>query len=135
MVDTEKKLQIVELRAAGKSIAKIAETVGVAKQTVVDVCKDMQEEVAALHAIQLEALYEEQKISSEERIRNLSNVLAKIKEELENRNLKEVPTEKLVELYLKTTSTLEGSIIEPRFQSTKEQKTEKEAREILEKLT
>ena len=56
MVDTEKKLQIVELRAAGKSIAKIAETVGVAKQTVVDVCKDMQEEVAALHAIQLEAL-------------------------------------------------------------------------------
>lgn len=135
MVDTEKKLQIVELRAAGKSIAKIAETVGVAKQTVVDVCKDMQEEVAALHAIQLEALYEEQKISSEERIRNLSNVLAKIKEELENRNLTEVPTEKLVELYLKTTSTLEGSIIEPRFQSTKEQKTEKEAREILEKLT
>ena len=135
MVDIEKKLQIVELRAAGKSIAKIAETVGVAKQTVVDVCKDMQEEVAALHAIQLEALYEEQKISSEERIRNLSNVLAKIKEELENRNLTEVPTEKLVELYLKTTSTLEGSIIEPRFQSTKEQKTEKEAREILEKLT
>ena len=135
MVDTEKKLQIVELRAAGKSIAKIAETVGVAKQTVVDVCKDMQEEVAALHAIQLEALYEEQKISSEERIRNLSNVLAKIKEELENRNLTEVPTEKLVELYLKTTSTLEGSIIEPRFQSTKEQTTEKEAREILEKLT
>lgn len=135
MVDTEKKLQIVELRAAGKSIAKIAETVGVAKQTVVDVCKDMQEEVAALHAIQLEALYEEQKISSEERIRNLSNVLAKIKDELENRNLTEVPTEKLVELYLKTTSTLEGSIIEPRFQSTKEQKTEKEAREILEKLT
>ena len=135
MVDTEKKLQIVELRAAGKSIAKIAETVGVAKQTVVDVCKDMQEEVAALHAIQLEALYEEQKIGSEERIRNLSNVLAKIKDELENRNLTEVPTEKLVELYLKTTSTLEGSIIEPRFQSTKEQKTEKEAREILEKLT
>lgn len=135
MVDTEKKLQIVELRAAGKSIAKIAETVGVAKQTVVDVCKDMREEIAALHAIQLEALYEEQKISSEERIRNLSNVLAKIKEELENRNLTEVPTEKLVELYLKTTSTLEGSIIEPRFQSTKEQKTEKEAREILEKLT
>lgn len=135
MVETEKKLQIVELRAAGKSIAKIAEAVGVAKQTVVDVCKDMQEEVAALHAVQLEALYEEQKISSEERIRNLSNVLAKIKEELENRNLTEVPTEKLVELYLKTTSTLEGAIIEPRFQSTKEQKTEKEARAILEKLT
>lgn len=135
MVETEKKLQIVELRAAGKSIAKIAEAVGVAKQTVVDVCKDMQEEVAALHAVQLEALYEEQKISSEERIRNLSSVLAKIREELESRSLTEVPTEKLVELYLKTTSTLEGAIIEPRFQSSKEQKTEKEARAILERLT
>ena len=66
MIDTQTKLRIVELRAGGKSMAKIAEEVGVAKQTVVDVCNDMKEEIASLHAMQLEALYEEQKISTEE---------------------------------------------------------------------
>ena len=115
-------------------MAKIAEEVGVAKQTVVDVCNDMREEIASLHAMQLEALYEEQKISTEERIRALSSVMGKIRQELESRSLVDVPTEKLVELFLKTSSTLEGSIVEPRFQSTDEQKADKEAREALNKL-
>lgn len=134
MIDTQTKLKIVELRAGGKSMAKIAEEVGVAKQTVVDVCNDMREEIASLHAMQLEALYEEQKISTEERIRALSSVMGKIRKELESRSLVDVPTEKLVELFLKTSSTLEGSIVEPRFQSTEEQKADKEAREALNKL-
>jgi transposase-like protein len=134
MIDTQTKLKIVELRAGGKSMAKIAEEVGVAKQTVVDVCNDMREEIASLHAMQLEALYEEQKISTEERIRALSSVMGKIRKELESRSLVDVPTEKLVELFLKTSSTLEGSIVEPRFQSTDEQKADKEAREALNKL-
>lgn len=134
MIDTQTKLRIVELRAGGKSMAKIAEEVGAAKQTVVDVCNDMKEEIASLHAMQLEALYEEQKISTEERIRALSTVMGKIRKELESRSLADVPTEKLVELFLKTSSTLEGSIVEPRFQSTEEQKVEKEAREALNKL-
>lgn len=134
MIDTQTKLKIVELRAGGKSMAKIAEEVGVAKQTVVDVCNDMREEIASLHAMQLEALYEEQKISTEERIRALSSVMGKIRNELESRSLVDVPTEKLVELFLKTSSTLEGSIVEPRFQSTDEQKADKEAREALNKL-
>lgn len=134
MIDTQTKLKIVELRAGGKSMAKIAEEVGVAKQTVVDVCNDMREEIASLHAMQLEALYEEQKISTEERIRALSSVMGKIRQELESRSLVDVPTEKLVELFLKTSSTLEGSIVEPRFQSTDEQKADKEAREALNKL-
>lgn len=134
MIDTQTKLKIVELRAGGKSMAKIAEEVGVAKQTVVDVCNDMREEIASLHAMQLEALYEEQKISTEERIRALSSVMGKIRQELESRSLVDVPTEKLVELFLKTSSTLEGSIVEPRFQSTEEQKADKEAREALNKL-
>jgi transposase-like protein len=134
MIDTQTKLKIVELRAGGKSMAKIAEEVGVAKQTVVDVCNDMREEIASLHAMQLEALYEEQKISTEERIRALSSVMGKIRKELESRSLVDVPTEKLVELFLKTSSTLEGSIVEPRFKSTDEQKADKEAREALNKL-
>ena len=60
--------------------------------------------------------------------------MAKIKEELDSRSLIDVPTEKLVELYLKTASTLEGTIIEPRFLSSEEQREAKEARELLDAL-
>lgn len=134
MIDSETKLKIVELRSKGRSIASIAKETKVAKQTVVDVCKDMKEEVAALHAIQLDALYEEEKIGAEERIRNFSTLLRKIKEELEGRTLEDVPTDKLVDMYIKTASALEGTIIEPSFKSTQEQEEEKEERSVLQAL-
>ena len=129
------KLKIVELRSLGRSIASIAKEVGVAKQTVVDVCKDMKEEVAALHALQLDELYEKEKIGTEERIRNFSSLLAKIKAELEERSLTDVPTDKLVDMYLKTASALEGAIVEPIFKSSTEQEEEKEERKLLNSIT
>lgn len=131
MIQAEDKLKIVELRSLGRSIASIAKEVGVAKQTVVDVCKDMKEEVAALHALQLDELYEKEKIGTEERIRNFSSLLAKIKAELEERSLTDVPTDKLVDMYLKTASALEGAIVEPIFKSSTEQEEEKEERKLL----
>lgn len=134
MVETEKRLRIIELRSQGYSISRTAEEVGVAKQTVVDICREAREQVAALKAIQLDALYEECKVSTEARISSLSSIMAKIKEELDSRSLIDVPTEKLVELYLKTASTLEGTIIEPRFLSSEEQREAKEARELLDAL-
>jgi predicted DNA-binding protein YlxM (UPF0122 family) len=134
MVEKEKKLRIIELRSQDWSIAKIATEVGVAKQTVVDVCNDMKEELSALQALQLDALYEENKIGTEARIKNLSSILRKIQEELESRSLLDVPTEKLVELYLKTASTLEGAMVEPRFLSSKEQQEAKATRAIIDRL-
>ena len=134
MITTEAKLKIVELRSLGRSIASIAKEVGVAKQTVVDVCKDMKEEVAALHAIQLDELYEKEKIGTEERIRNFASLLEKIKAELAERTLADVPTDKLVDMYLKAATALEGAIVEPIFKSSTEQKEEKEEREILQTI-
>jgi len=134
MVDTETKRRIVELRSEGRSIAFIAKEAGVAKQTVVDVCKEMKEEVAALYAVRLDSLYEEQKIGTEERIRNLSGLLAKIKKEIEGRTLEDVPTEKLVDMYIKTASALEATLIKPIFKSTAEQQEEKAERDILRSL-
>lgn len=134
MIDTETKLKIVELRSKDKSIQSIAKELKLAKQTVVDVCKDMNDEIATLRAVQLEALYESEKLSTEARIRNLSSVLSRIREELDSRSLADVPTEKLVDLYLKTSSQLDGAIVEPVFKSSKEQEEERRAREALDSL-
>lgn len=134
MIDTETKFKIVELRSKDKSIQSIAKGLKLAKQTVVDVCKEMTDEIATLKAVQLDALYESEKLSTEARIRNLSSVLARIREELDSRSLADVPTEKLVDLYLKTLSQLDGAIVEPVFKSSKEQEEERRAREALDSI-
>ena len=118
MIAHETKLRIVELRAKGASIQKIASELGIAKQTVVDVCKELKEEVALHKALRLDELYESEALSVEARISSLSSLLKRIKEELESRSLSDVPTEKLVDLYLRTQEKLE----------------EKEAREALKSL-
>ena len=135
MISTETKLKIVELRSQGKSIATIAKETNLAKQTLVDTCKEMKEEIAALYAIQLDALYEAERIGVEQRIKNYSSLLGKLKEELDARTLADVPTEKLVDMYIKTASALEGTIVEPIFKSSKEQQEEREERDILQSLT
>lgn len=134
MIATETKLQIIELRSQSKSIARIAKEVKVSKQTVVDVCKDMDSEIQSLHAIQLETLYEEQKVSTEERIKRLSSLLARIQEELDARTLEDVPTDKLVDMYLKTASALDSAKVEPILKSTSELEEDKLEKEALKSL-
>lgn len=134
MIAHETKLRIVELRAKGTSIQKIASELGIAKQTVVDVCKELKEEVALHKALRLDELYESEALSVEARISSLSSLLKRIKEELESRSLSDVPTEKLVDLYLRTQEKLEEAKVEPLFKSSQEQAEEKEAREALKSL-
>ena len=134
MIDSETKLKIVELRAKDYSIVRIAKELGLAKQTVVDTVKEMKDEIASLQAVQLDALYEAEALSVEARIKRLSALLAKLQAELDERSLSDVPTEKLVDLILKTSSTLESSLVSPIFKSSQELQEEKEARKALDSL-
>lgn len=54
--------------------------------------------------------------------------------ELESRSLAEIPTEKLIDLILRTQKELEEAKVEPIFKSSQEQAEEKEAREALKSL-
>lgn len=134
MIEIKSKLSIVELRAQGYSIKKIADKLGVSKQTVVDTIKEMKDEVASLQAVQLDALYEAEKITTEARIKNLSTLLKKIKKEVDSRDFSDVPTDKLVDLYIKTASTLEALMVEPDFKSSEEIQEDKEMKEALARL-
>ena len=134
MIEIKSKLSIVELRAQGYSIKKMADKLGVSKQTVVDTIKEMKDEVASLQAVQLDALYEAEKITTEARIKNLSTLLKKIKKEVDSRDFSDVPTDKLVDLYIKTASTLEALMVEPDFKSSEEIQEDKEMKEALARL-
>ena len=132
---SEKKSDILKMRAQGHSFRKIAEALNVGKQTAVDVCKECEEELSALRALEWEELYEKERITKEERIKAHSELLSKIRREISDRTLADVPTEKLIELVLKVNTSLSEEMVEPRFLSTEEQEQEQDERELLNSLT
>lgn len=131
--DTERK--IIELRARGVSFASIAKETGVAKQTAVDVCKRSKTEIATLQALEVEELHETQRVTYRERITALSSLMQRLRAEIDRRDLTAVPTEKLIDLYIKQASALREEIVEPSFKSSEEQAREEQEREYLDSLT
>ena len=135
MTDRDTENRIIELRARGKSYSTIASELKIGKQTALDVCKKYKEQIATLQALELEQLYEEQRITSTERITAIASLMQRVREEIDSRDLSQVSTEKLIDLYLKQSSALREEIIEPNFQSSEEQNRDRKEREYLDRLT
>ena len=131
----ETKERFIELRAKGWSFDKIAKETGKAKQTLIDWSKELQNEIANRKASELEALYETYYLMRENRLQTFGAMLTKIKEEVDRRNLSDVPTDKLLELLLKYNSQVKEEIVEPIYKSSQEIKEEREDRELLNRLT
>ena len=135
MDNTAQKERFIELRAQGYSFDKIAKELGRAKQTLIDWSKELQEEIANLKALELEALYEKYYLLKETRLQTFGEMLQKIKKEVDKRNLSDVPTDKLLDLLLKYNSMVKEEIVEPLFKSSGEIDEERTERELLEGLT
>lgn len=135
MPQTDTKQQFIELRAKGWSFDKIAKELGKAKQTLIDWSKELQDEIANLKALELEALYESHYLLTENRLQNLGAILSKLKAEVERRSFSDLPTEKLLELYLKYSSQVREEVVEPIYKSSQEIAEDKADREIVEALS
>jgi IS30 family transposase len=129
------KERFIELRAKGWSFDRIAKELGKAKQTLIDWSKELQDEIANLKALELEALYEKYYLLKETRLQTFGAMLTKIKEEVERRDLSDVPTDKLLDLFLKYNSQVKEEIVEPIYKSSQELIEERQDRELLEELT
>jgi DNA-binding XRE family transcriptional regulator len=128
------KERFIELRAKGLSFDKIAKDLKLSKQTLIDWSKELQSEIANLKALELDTLYEEYYLLKENRLQTFGTMLNKIKKEVESRDLSEVPTDKLLDLFLKYNSQLKEELIEPTFKSSQEIAEELQDRELLERL-
>lgn len=135
MEPIETKTRFIELRAKGYSFDKIAKELGKAKQTLIDWSKDLEEEIANLKALELEALYEEFYLLKEDRLRRLGKILKAIEDELLDRDLSEVATDRLLDLLLKYRAQIEEDLVEPTFKSREEISEEEADRKILQELT
>lgn len=131
----ETKERFIELRAKGWSFDKIAKELGKAKQTLIDWSKELEDEIANLKALELEALYETYYLQRESRLQTFGAMLTKIKKEVESRDLSDVPTDKLLELLLKYNSQVKEEIVEPIYKSSEEIKEDELDKELLNELT
>jgi hypothetical protein len=131
----ETKERFIELRAKGYSFDKIAKELGKAKQTLIDWSKDLQDEIANRKALELEALYEKYYLLKESRLETFGGMLTKIKDEVERRDLSDVPTDKLLDLFLKYNSQVKEEVVEPNFKTSTEIDEERRDKNLLEELT
>ncbi len=127
----ETKQKFIELRAKGYSFDKIAKELGKSKQVLIDWSKDLEEEIANCKAIELDLLYEKYYLYKENRLQMFGELIQGIKEELSNRNLSDVPTDKLLELLLKYENQIKEDIKEPIFKSSKEIEEAKDERYLI----
>lgn len=128
--DTKVKLRVIELRAEGKSFAKIAEAVKISKQTAIDIVKENIDEVETLQAVEMEALFDASRVNLRGRVEQLSALQAKLRDEIAQRDLSEVPTDKLITLFIKTTEALKGEVYTPEAKSSFEQKADANERSL-----
>lgn len=104
--DQAVKYQFIELRAQGKSFNAIATELSVSKNTLIDWSRELEIEISNLKAIELEALQEQYFIAKKQRIELFGEQVKNIKAELDTRELKDVPTDKLYGIFFKLLEVL-----------------------------
>jgi hypothetical protein len=116
----ELKAEFVRLRAKGLPYAKIAKRLGMARSTLASWSAALEAEIASTRTMELEVLQEEFFLLKEGRIRLLGEQLLRLRSELANRNLADVPTDKLMDVLLKYHVALKEEFVEVRLLSDRE---------------
>ena len=108
----QQKTKFILLRAKGLSYAKIAKELKVSKSTLTNWNQELHVEIAQAKAMELEALQEQYFLLKEGRIKLLGEQLKAIQEEISDRDLSKVSTERLMELQLKYFGELKTEYVE-----------------------
>jgi transcriptional regulator len=107
--DLETKTKFIELRAKGHSYDRISKELNTSKQTLIDWSKEFETEIADLKRTELESLHETVLLIQRQQVEMLIEFLKKVNAELVTRDLKNVPTDKLLIMFLKCLSVLNES--------------------------
>lgn len=108
MKNFDVRREFVKLRANGKSLQEIANTLGIAKGTACVWAKDFEDEISELRKIEMEALFKEYGATTEARLRMLYNTLSKVNEAVEKTDFTSLPPDKMLEIQMKLIQTIGG---------------------------
>lgn len=120
MKDQETKEKFVELRAKGLSFDRIAQELKVSKQSLINWARELETEISNLKKVELEALQEKYFMLKRQRIELFGEKLKAIKDELDKRNLSDIPTDKLFDLFIKCFHQLNEELVDTVFCGTEE---------------
>jgi hypothetical protein len=103
--------------ATGTTYSQIALKLKVSKSTLSNWNADLEGEIASARAIELDALYEEYFMTKERRINLLGTQLKRINDELLQRDINDIPTDKLFALQMNYAKALKEEFTETRPKS------------------
>jgi hypothetical protein len=106
MKEAKTRQKFLELRAQGKSLRAIEIEIGTNRGTLAKWESECKEELENLKAMELEVMREEYSLTMQARIERFGRQLQRVTEELENRDLSDIPTPRLVDLAIKLDTKL-----------------------------
>ncbi|MGZ4852165.1 MAG: hypothetical protein ACXV3D_03120 [Halobacteriota archaeon] len=112
-----KKQKFLELRAQERSLRNIEKEIGADRRTLAKWGSEHKEEIENLKATELEAMREDYKMTSRGRVELIGGQLNRLTDEIERRDLSDIPTPKLFELILKLNTSLSAEFPAPRMES------------------
>lgn len=113
MKPKEQKAQFIELRAAGQSYSKIAETLHISKSTCSAWERELSAQIRDAEQERLQDLYNLYSMHRQGRITRLGETIARIDSALAEKDLSELPADKLLLLKLKYQQELKAEYSEP----------------------
>ena len=116
MKDQATKNKFVELRAKGLSFEKISKKISVSKPVLIDWSRELRLEIANAKAVEFDFLIETYALSVKYRLQNFGEMQKKLTAEFKNRNISDIPTDKLAELILKVSVAIERENLTVQFQ-------------------
>jgi transposase len=117
MTDQETLVRFVQLRAEGRSFARIADELNVSKPTLIKWSRKFQFEIHNQRAILLEAVQERWLHTREERVATLGAQLQQVEAELARRNIGELSTPRLFALAATLRRQIQAETGQLRFTS------------------
>jgi len=96
--DNETKNKFIELRGQGLSFDKIVKEIGISKGTLLKWDVEFKQEISEIKFIELEAMIQNYGMLKSERVRAYGEMLERCRKELSNRDLKDVPSNKLLDM-------------------------------------
>ena len=111
--------RFLEMRLQGKTYQAISEELGVSRQSLFNWAKDqsVNDLMKFAHLSRLQVIAQKYQLNREANLERHGKLLARCLEELENRELSKVPTEKLVKIVLGIQKQIQGLVPQPeKFQ-------------------
>lgn len=97
----DKQQQFIELRARGASYQDIADMLHCGKSTLVGWNKELADEIAERKAMTKNDILYDYQVARDNRLRYFAELYRKLKNEIERRGLRDVPTDKLYAMFEK----------------------------------